>query len=86
MIALRTMETRYGSMSSQIHYLPLRNYFIKYPLPLKIYVTISNKIVEPLPLLALSSPKYTTNKITLSQMNEYIIMRSLVPLPRVILN
>ena len=37
-------------MSSQIHYLPLCNYFIKYPHPLKIYVTICNEIVDPLPL------------------------------------
>ena len=39
--------TGLGSLSSQTQYLPLRNYFIKYPsLPLKIYATICNKIVN----------------------------------------
>ena len=34
--------------------MPLRNYFIKYPLPLKIYVIICKKIVDPLPPLGVT--------------------------------
>ena len=43
--------TGLGSLSSQTQYLPLRNYFIKYPPPPpQIYVTMCNKIVDPSPL------------------------------------
>ena len=41
-------EMKSGSLNCHIKYLPLRNYVIKYPPP-QIYVTICNKIVNPLP-------------------------------------
>ena len=56
MLLERTKGTKYGSLSSQIHYLPLHNYFIKYPPPLSKYVMIYDDIVNPLPPLAVKAP------------------------------
>ena len=55
MLCKEYITTKESRALSEIEYLPLRNHVIKYPLPLKIYVTICNKIGDPLlPSLAVT--------------------------------
>ena len=69
------------SLSSQIQYLLLRNYFIRYLPPPQIYVTICNKIVDPSPLWPLrnfwTAPYMISSTLKiLTDISDFTILKS----------